>query len=73
MGKEPILSGDRVLGYVTSAGYGYTVGQSISTAICRSAMPSRGMKVEVQYFGRRYSATVAKDPLYDPEGARLRD
>ena len=30
MGKEPILAGDRVLGYVTSANFGYTVGKSIA-------------------------------------------
>src|SRR5262249_45829261 len=32
MGKEPILFGDRVLGHVTSANFGYTVNQSIAYA-----------------------------------------
>ncbi len=29
LGGEPLLDGERVLGFVTSAGYGYTVRQSI--------------------------------------------
>ena len=29
MGKEPLMRGDDVLGYVTSAGYGYTIGRAI--------------------------------------------
>ena len=30
MGKEPILNGDRVLGYVTSANYGHSIGLGIA-------------------------------------------
>ena len=29
MGKEPIMDGERVLGYVTSANYGHTIGRGI--------------------------------------------
>ena len=29
MGKEPIMDADRVLGYVTSANYGHTIGRGI--------------------------------------------
>ena len=29
MGKEPILDGDQVLSYVTSAGYGHSIGRGI--------------------------------------------
>jgi glycine cleavage system aminomethyltransferase T len=72
MGKEPLLSGDRVLGYVTSAGYGYTVGQSILYGYLPLSHAEPGAEVEAQYFGKRYSATVTNDPLYDPEGTRLR-
>ena len=32
MGKEPVLKGDRRVGYVTSANFGYTVGKSIAYA-----------------------------------------
>lgn len=72
MGKEPILDGDCVLGYVTSAGYG----PSVQLSIAYGYLPTHyavGDPVEVQYFGRRHRATVAEEPLYDPQGLRLRD
>lgn len=72
MGKEPILDGERVLGYVTSANYGYTVGKSIVYGYLPLAYAREGTHVEVQYFGRRHSATVSEEPLYDPKGLRLR-
>jgi glycine cleavage system aminomethyltransferase T len=31
-----------------------------------------GTKVEIEYFGRRYKATVAKEPLVDPEMVKLK-
>jgi glycine cleavage system aminomethyltransferase T len=34
VGTDAILDGDRAVGYVTSAGYGATVGESIATAMC---------------------------------------
>ena len=30
VGKEPILDGDHVLGYVTSASYGHSIGRGIA-------------------------------------------
>ncbi len=71
MGKEPILRGERVLGYVTSANYGYTVGRSIAYGYLPVADAAEGTAVEIQFFGRRYAATVTREPLYDPENARL--
>jgi glycine cleavage system aminomethyltransferase T/glycine/D-amino acid oxidase-like deaminating enzyme len=72
MGSEPILDGDDVLGYVTSANYGYTVGQSIIYGYLPGAYASEGTSVEVEYFGQRYPATVVREPLYDPENAKLK-
>jgi glycine cleavage system aminomethyltransferase T len=71
MGKEPILDGDRTLGYVTSANYGYNVGKFIVYGYLPLAYTAAGTKVEIDYFGRRLSATVNAEPLYDPSHARL--
>jgi len=72
MGKEPILDGERVLGYVTSANCGYTVGTGIAYGYLPLAHTKPGARVEMQYFDRRYRATVATEPLYDPKGLKLR-
>jgi glycine cleavage system aminomethyltransferase T/glycine/D-amino acid oxidase-like deaminating enzyme len=70
MGKEPILDGERVLGYVTSANYGYSVGKSIAYGYVPVAYATPGTSVTVQFFGVRHAATVTREPLYAPENVR---
>ena len=73
MGKEPIWSGDRVVSYVTSASYGYTIGRGIVYGYLPVELADEGTPVEVEYFGERHAATVAADPLWDPKGERQKD
>jgi glycine cleavage system aminomethyltransferase T/glycine/D-amino acid oxidase-like deaminating enzyme len=70
MGKEPIWYGDRVVSYVTSAAYGYSVGRGIVYGYLPVDLADEGTPVEVEYFGERHAATVAADPLWDPKGER---
>jgi glycine cleavage system aminomethyltransferase T len=72
LGKEPIRSGEPVVGYATSAGYGYSVGRCIVYGYLPVELAVPGTPVEVEYFDERLPATVAEDPLWDPKGERLR-
>jgi 4-methylaminobutanoate oxidase (formaldehyde-forming) len=72
LGGEPFLDGERVLGHVTSAGYGYTVRQSIAYGYLPVGYAVPGTRVEVQLFGVRYGATVMKEPLYDPKNVKIK-
>jgi dimethylglycine oxidase len=72
LGKEPVRAGGAVVGYVTSAGYGYTIGRCIAYGYLPAQLAAEGTKVEVEYFDRRYRATVASEPLFDPKGERLK-
>ena len=72
MGKEPILDGNRVLGYVTSANHGYTVGKFIAYGYLPLEYAKPGKSVEIEYFGKCYPATVSRDPLYDPRGKKMK-
>ena len=72
VGKEPIMDGDRVLGYVTSANYGHSIGCGIVYGYLPASHAEAGTRVEVLYFGERLAATVAKEPLYDPGGRKMR-
>jgi glycine cleavage system aminomethyltransferase T/glycine/D-amino acid oxidase-like deaminating enzyme len=72
MGKEPIWHGGRVVSYVTSAAYGYSVGRGIVYGYLPVDLATEGAAVEVEYFGERYAATVTAEPLWDPKGERLR-
>lgn len=73
LGKEPIYHDGTVLGYVTSANYGYTARKSIAYGYLPVEYAVPGTKVEVLYFGQRHTATVVKEPLYDPDMARLKE
>ncbi|WP_075218253.1 GcvT family protein [Mongoliimonas terrestris] len=72
LGKEPVLKDGAPVGYVTSANYGYAVRKMIAFAYLPVALATVGESVEIEYLGARYSATVANDPLFDPEGKKLR-
>ena len=71
LGKEPVLLDGERVGYVTSSAFGYTVGKPIAYAYLPSSL-GEGATVELEYFGRRITATVTPEPLYDPEMTRLR-
>ena len=72
MGSEPVYSDGAPVGYVTSAGYGYSIGQSIAYAWLPPGLSEKGAKVEIAYFGERHPATVAEEPLLDPAMKRMR-
>lgn len=59
MGQAPVLAEDgKVLGYVTSAGYGYGLGRCIAYAYFPLAHAIPGTSVRVEHFGEPYAATV---------------
>ena len=71
MGGEPVVIGDEAVGYVTSAGYGPSVGRSIAYAWVPADLEA-GASVDLAYFERTLPAVVTDEPLFDPEGTRLR-
>ncbi|GAA1757268.1 FAD-dependent oxidoreductase [Luedemannella helvata] len=72
MGREPVYDGTGCVGYVTSAGYGYTVGKGIAYAWLPAALAVPGREVQIGYFDERVDAVVANAPLFDPAMTRLR-
>ncbi|GAA0342263.1 FAD-dependent oxidoreductase [Streptomyces turgidiscabies] len=72
MGKEPVYEGDRAVGYVTSAAYGYTIGKGIAYAWLPAELAVPGTPLHIGYFDQRVAAVVAEEPLFDPTMSRLR-
>jgi glycine cleavage system aminomethyltransferase T len=56
---------------VTSGGYGYAVKKSIGYAHIPAAV-AVDTPVEIDIFGAWVKGHVAKEPLYDPTGSRVR-
>jgi glycine cleavage system aminomethyltransferase T/glycine/D-amino acid oxidase-like deaminating enzyme len=71
LGNEPVRVNGEVVGRVTSGGYGYTVKRSIAYAYLPAEV-ELGTAVEVDIFGEWVAGELAREPLYDPGGARVR-
>jgi glycine cleavage system aminomethyltransferase T len=72
LGNEPVRAAGSVVGRVTSGGYGYSVERSIAYAYLPVEGAEPGTVVEVEIFGEWIEAEVVTEPLFDPEGARVR-
>jgi glycine cleavage system aminomethyltransferase T/glycine/D-amino acid oxidase-like deaminating enzyme len=71
LGNEPVRVEGEVIGRVTSGGYGYSVERSIAYAYLPSEIEI-GTSVEVDIFGQWVRGELAKEPLFDPKGVRVR-
>jgi 4-methylaminobutanoate oxidase (formaldehyde-forming) len=71
LGNEPVRVDGEIAGRVTSGGYGYTVERSIAYAYLPAEMEP-GTRVEVDIFGAWVPGEIAREPLFDPRGERLR-
>ncbi len=71
LGSEPVRIAGEVAGRVTSGGYGYSVARSIAYAYVPSSA-AVGTPVEVEIFGTWVKGEIAKEPLYDPKGTKIR-
>ncbi|MET7737266.1 FAD-dependent oxidoreductase [Streptomyces sp. NPDC005402] len=72
MGKEPVYDGQRAVGHVTSAAFGYTIGKGIAYAWLPAELAVTGRALHIGYFDQRVEAVVAEEPLFDPAMSRLR-
>jgi glycine cleavage system T protein len=73
VGKEPLLDGERAVGYVTSAGVGATVGESILYGYLPASHAEPGTTLAVHSDGAQHPIAVVSEPRFDPEMARLKD
>ena len=72
LGTEPIYSGGKPVGYVTSTNYGYYIDKHIVYGYLPKELSDQGTKLELEYFGKRYPLIVTNEPLLDPENTRLK-
>jgi dimethylglycine dehydrogenase len=71
-GDEPIWHGDKVVGWVTSGGYGHTVGKSIALGYVDNAVAGASSGFAVELLGERRAAVRSEGALVDPTGLRMR-
>jgi len=72
VGYESIMKDGKAVGYVTSGAYGHCVGKSIAAGYVPAALARDGERFEIDIFGDIRCAIVRREPLFDPQGLRLR-
>ena len=74
LGDEPIWHAGKVVGWVTSGGYGHYVERSLAQGYvpCALAADTAAAAFEVEILGERRAATIITEPLFDPAGQRMR-
>jgi 4-methylaminobutanoate oxidase (formaldehyde-forming) len=77
LSRETILRNGEFAGYLTSGGYGYTVGKPVGLGYVRNAEGVdddyiRAGDYELVVASEKVKAKVHLEPLYDPASARVR-
>jgi dimethylglycine dehydrogenase len=71
-GYEPIWSKGRRVGYVTSGGYGHTLGKSLAMVLIEPDLAAPDTEVSVHVVGVERRARVIASSPYDPTGRAMR-
>ena len=61
-----------MVGSVTSAGWGYRVGQNLAMGFVEPGEAEIGRALQVEIIGEARPAKVCESCLYDPENRRVR-
>ncbi|UVC17995.1 GcvT family protein [Mesorhizobium onobrychidis] len=71
-GYEPIWNKGKLAGFVTSGGYGHTVGKSLAMALVDRDCAAEGTELTMHIVGVERTARILAPSPYDPQGKRLR-
>ena len=71
-GYEPIWSDGQKVGFVTSGGYGHTIGKSLAMGLINTELAKPGTELSVHIVGVEISAKIIADSPYDPYGKAMR-
>ena len=69
---EAVLKDGKAIGYITSGGYAHHMGQSMAMAYVETEYATPGTVLDVEILGEFYPIRVLGEPLYDPEGRKMR-
>ncbi len=71
-GGASVMRGGKVIGTVTSGGWGHRTGKNIAYAFVDPALSDQGTQLEIDVLGRMVSAQITDPALYDPQMTRPR-
>ena len=71
-GYEPVWRDGERVGFVTSGGYGHTIGRSLAMALVAPGAAAVGTELAVHVVGQERAARVIPPSPYDPQGKAMR-
>jgi dimethylglycine dehydrogenase len=71
-GYEPVWRSGAIVGFVTSGGYGHTLGKSLAMALVAPEAAEIGAELSVHIVGVERNARVIASSPYDPAGKAMR-
>lgn len=71
-GYEPLRHGGKIVGFITSGGYGPTLGKSLAMGLIDRGLAQPGMELTTHIVGEERKATILATSPYDPKGERPR-
>ena len=71
-GNEPVYHNNKIVGVVTSGGYGFRTNKSLAFAYVNSDLANEGTEFLIGIQGQKRKAKVVGYPLYDPENKKLK-
>ncbi len=71
-GYEPIWHDGRRVGFVTSGGYGHSLGKSLAMAMIEPGLAAPGSELTTHIVGIERPARVIANSPYDPQGKAMR-
>jgi len=72
LGDEPIWRDGKVVGWVTSGGFAHWAGKSVAMGYVPAALAASDDGFEIEIIGERFRARPQREPLFDPQGERMR-
>jgi len=72
LGDEPIWHDGKVIGWVTSGGYGHSVQRSLALGYVPKDYAGLRSGFEIEILGERCKATPQAAAAFDPDGSRMR-
>jgi dimethylglycine dehydrogenase len=72
IGYESIMKNGKAVGYVTSGAFGHCVDKSIAAGYVPALLARDGERFEIDILGEMRTAVVRREPMFDPQGSRLR-
>jgi dimethylglycine dehydrogenase len=72
MGNEPVYHKNKIVGVVTSGGYGFRVKKSLAFAYVKSDLANSGAELEIEIQGQRKKTKILDSVIYDSDNQRLK-